>query len=115
MHISGWASARAGGLAKASGGQALGMGTEVGPSLSLLADQGTEDADTGDSCSLNSGEGQLYLAPGRWGLKAPHNSGLAPHAAEPGWICFLGQDSKCYQWGPGSHQSAGVGVGLKPL
>lgn len=51
-------------------------------------------------------EGQLYLAPGHWGLKAPYSSGLAPCAAEPRLVCFLGQDSSAATGAQGSHHSA---------
>lgn len=84
MSISSGASARAGGLSKASGGLGSGGGDRGGPSLSLLAEQGRGDADTGSCCFPTSEEGQLYLAQAT-GDDKPRSSGLAPVLQSPGW------------------------------
>lgn len=100
---------RAGGSSQVSRGQALGMGTELSSNLRLLADQGRKDADSGNSCFPDSEAGQLYPAPGHWGLKAPHSSGLAPWAAEHKLVCTLSQNSHCCRWGSGERpQDPGV-------
>lgn len=103
MSISSWALCKGRKLVQGLRARLWGWG-QRGLSLSLLADEGRWATDTGNSCFPNSEEGQLYLAPGHWGLKASHSSGVAPSAAEPRLVCFLGQDSPCCQWGPGQPQ-----------
>lgn len=107
LRISSRASARAGGLAEASGVQALGAGTEAGPSLSLLGGR-MQMLGTLAPLTVRRASGTLPLA-GRWGLKAPHNSGLAPHAAESGSACLLGQGSQHRWWAQGATDVLGSG------
>lgn len=84
-------------------GSALGPGTEAGPKPSRLVRQRRE-VQRLETLLPRLWGGPAAPCPRPAGVKAPHSSGWAPHAADSSLDCFLGPAFPGRHWGPGQPQ-----------